>query len=193
MREIDVAIIGAGAAGVAAARRLADARVPCVLIEARNRVGGRAFTLARRVRARSRLRLAAFGGRERMGRARAQARLQGRRLPAALGAAGLGRQFLRRRAEGILGRLAPLLRARRGRGGQGPLPLRLLRAGQPLQRPARRGHHLRERRRSRENDHARIRALSRQQPEQAHRARLRHADHRLCGRPRRRSSTARCR
>ena len=45
MREIDVAIIGAGAAGVAAARRLADARVPCVLIEARNRVGGRAFTL----------------------------------------------------------------------------------------------------------------------------------------------------
>jgi monoamine oxidase len=45
MREIDVAIIGAGAAGVAAARRLADARVPCVVIEARNRVGGRAFTL----------------------------------------------------------------------------------------------------------------------------------------------------
>src|SRR5688500_7789731 len=45
MREIDVAIIGAGAAGVAAARRLADARVPCVAIEARNRVGGRAFTL----------------------------------------------------------------------------------------------------------------------------------------------------
>ena len=45
MREIDVAIIGAGAAGVAAARRLADARVPCVLIEARDRVGGRAFTL----------------------------------------------------------------------------------------------------------------------------------------------------
>jgi len=45
MHEVDVAIIGAGAAGVAAARRLADARVPCVLIDARNRVGGRAFTL----------------------------------------------------------------------------------------------------------------------------------------------------
>jgi len=45
MREVDVAIIGAGAAGVAAARRLADARVPCVLIDARNRVGGRAHTL----------------------------------------------------------------------------------------------------------------------------------------------------
>jgi monoamine oxidase len=45
MHEIDVAVIGAGAAGIAAARRLADAHVPCVLIEARNRVGGRAYTL----------------------------------------------------------------------------------------------------------------------------------------------------
>jgi monoamine oxidase len=45
MHEIDVVVIGAGAAGVAAARRLADARVPCVLIEARNRIGGRAMTL----------------------------------------------------------------------------------------------------------------------------------------------------
>ncbi len=45
MHEIDVTVIGAGAAGVAAARRLADARVPCVLIEARRRVGGRALTL----------------------------------------------------------------------------------------------------------------------------------------------------
>jgi monoamine oxidase len=45
MHDIDVAVIGAGAAGVAAARRLADARVPYVLIEARNRVGGRAYTL----------------------------------------------------------------------------------------------------------------------------------------------------
>ena len=45
MHEIDVAVIGAGAAGVAAARRLTDARVSCVLIEARNRIGGRAHTL----------------------------------------------------------------------------------------------------------------------------------------------------
>ncbi len=37
-------VIGAGAAGVAAARRLADARVPAVLVEARNRIGGRAWT-----------------------------------------------------------------------------------------------------------------------------------------------------
>jgi len=45
MHDIDVAVIGAGAAGVAAARRLNDARVPCVLIEARSRTGGRALTL----------------------------------------------------------------------------------------------------------------------------------------------------
>jgi len=45
MHDIDVAVIGAGAAGVAAARRLSDAGVSCVLIEARDRVGGRAHTL----------------------------------------------------------------------------------------------------------------------------------------------------
>jgi monoamine oxidase len=45
MHEVDVAVIGAGAAGVAAARRLAEVRVPSVLIEARNRIGGRAHTL----------------------------------------------------------------------------------------------------------------------------------------------------
>jgi monoamine oxidase len=45
MHETDVAVIGAGAAGIAAARRLTDAGVACVLIEARNRLGGRAHTL----------------------------------------------------------------------------------------------------------------------------------------------------
>src|SRR5437588_9650711 len=44
MHETDVVVIGAGAAGVAAARRLADARVRVVLLEARDRVGGRAWT-----------------------------------------------------------------------------------------------------------------------------------------------------
>src|SRR3954453_6731783 len=42
--ETEVAIIGGGAAGVAAARRLTDAGVPCILLEARERLGGRAFT-----------------------------------------------------------------------------------------------------------------------------------------------------
>ena len=42
--ETDVAVIGAGAGGVAAARRLTDARVPVVLLEARGRIGGRAWT-----------------------------------------------------------------------------------------------------------------------------------------------------
>jgi monoamine oxidase len=44
MTDPDVVIIGAGAAGLGAARRLAAAGVPVRIVEARNRVGGRAFT-----------------------------------------------------------------------------------------------------------------------------------------------------
>lgn len=43
--EIDVAVIGAGAAGIAAGRRLAEAGVATVVLEARDRVGGRAWTV----------------------------------------------------------------------------------------------------------------------------------------------------
>jgi monoamine oxidase len=42
--EIDVAIIGAGAAGIAAARRIAAAGRHCVVLEAKNEVGGRCVT-----------------------------------------------------------------------------------------------------------------------------------------------------
>ena len=45
--EVDVVIIGAGAAGIAAARRVAAAGRRFVLIEASNRIGGRAFTETR--------------------------------------------------------------------------------------------------------------------------------------------------
>src|SRR3989440_421463 len=44
MHESDVVVIGAGAAGIAAARRVKEAHVPVVLLEARGRVGGRAWT-----------------------------------------------------------------------------------------------------------------------------------------------------
>src|SRR6202022_5002428 len=40
----EVAIIGGGAAGIAAGRRLAHARVDCLIVEARLRLGGRAWT-----------------------------------------------------------------------------------------------------------------------------------------------------
>jgi monoamine oxidase len=40
----EVAIVGAGAAGLAAARRLADAGVEVLVLEARERIGGRIFT-----------------------------------------------------------------------------------------------------------------------------------------------------
>ncbi|HYZ40979.1 MAG TPA: NAD(P)/FAD-dependent oxidoreductase [Stellaceae bacterium] len=45
--EVDVAVIGAGAAGIGAARRLAAAAaVSVIVLEARNRVGGRVHTIA---------------------------------------------------------------------------------------------------------------------------------------------------
>jgi monoamine oxidase len=42
--EVDVVVVGAGAAGIAAGRRLAEAGVSFLLLEARERVGGRAWT-----------------------------------------------------------------------------------------------------------------------------------------------------
>ncbi len=43
--DTEVAVIGGGAAGVAAAHRLHDAGVNCLIVEARPRLGGRAFTI----------------------------------------------------------------------------------------------------------------------------------------------------
>jgi monoamine oxidase len=45
--SIDVAVIGAGAAGLSAARRLAAAGVAVAVLEARDRIGGRAHTVER--------------------------------------------------------------------------------------------------------------------------------------------------
>ncbi|MFZ2031606.1 MAG: NAD(P)/FAD-dependent oxidoreductase [Vitreimonas sp.] len=45
---VDVAIIGAGAAGIAAGRKLAKTRASFVLLEARDRIGGRAHTVMER-------------------------------------------------------------------------------------------------------------------------------------------------
>ena len=42
---VEVVVIGAGAAGLAAARALHDANVPCVVLEARERIGGRILTV----------------------------------------------------------------------------------------------------------------------------------------------------
>src|SRR4051794_40407081 len=42
--DTEVVIVGGGAAGIAAARRLTDQGADCLLLEARNRLGGRAFT-----------------------------------------------------------------------------------------------------------------------------------------------------
>ena len=44
LRDADVVVVGAGAAGVSAALRLQQARLDVVVLEARGRIGGRAFT-----------------------------------------------------------------------------------------------------------------------------------------------------
>ena len=46
--DYDVAIIGAGAAGIAAARRLSERGCSVILLEASNRIGGRAWTMGLR-------------------------------------------------------------------------------------------------------------------------------------------------
>jgi monoamine oxidase len=46
MHQIEVAVIGAGAAGLAAGRRLKDAGVDVIVLEARERIGGRAWTIS---------------------------------------------------------------------------------------------------------------------------------------------------
>ena len=45
MRDVDVVVIGAGAAGVGAARRLKGSSLSVLVLEARDRVGGRAWTV----------------------------------------------------------------------------------------------------------------------------------------------------
>jgi monoamine oxidase len=45
MTEVDVAIIGAGAAGLAAASALASAPLTTIVLEAQGRIGGRAHTV----------------------------------------------------------------------------------------------------------------------------------------------------
>src|SRR5262245_65441062 len=44
MHDVEVVVIGAGAAGIAAARRLTDERLKVLVLEARGRLGGRAWT-----------------------------------------------------------------------------------------------------------------------------------------------------
>src|SRR5262249_56660365 len=44
--DSEVVIVGGGAAGIAAGRRLTDAQVDCLIVEARPRLGGRAWTVS---------------------------------------------------------------------------------------------------------------------------------------------------
>ena len=91
MRDhFDVAVIGAGAAGIAALRALSAAGVSAVALESRGRVGGRAHTRARPAgpAAGPRLRLAALGRRQSAGPPHRGGRLHHRPHPPGLGDAG---------------------------------------------------------------------------------------------------------
>lgn len=44
--DAEVVIVGGGAAGIAAARRLVESNIRCLIVEARPRLGGRAFSVA---------------------------------------------------------------------------------------------------------------------------------------------------
>jgi monoamine oxidase len=44
--DIETVVVGGGAAGIAAARRLCQANVRCLIVEARSRLGGRAWSVA---------------------------------------------------------------------------------------------------------------------------------------------------
>jgi len=44
--DLEAVVVGGGAAGIAAARRLCHANVRCLIVEARSRLGGRAWTVA---------------------------------------------------------------------------------------------------------------------------------------------------
>jgi monoamine oxidase len=44
--DVEVVVVGGGAAGVAAARRLREAGIDCLIVEARGRLGGRAWTIS---------------------------------------------------------------------------------------------------------------------------------------------------
>jgi monoamine oxidase len=46
MHDVDVVVVGAGAAGLAAARHLVEAKLTARVLEARDRLGGRAWTVA---------------------------------------------------------------------------------------------------------------------------------------------------
>jgi len=48
--DFETVVVGGGAAGIAAARRLNQAKIRCLIVEARSRLGGRAWTVAGPVR-----------------------------------------------------------------------------------------------------------------------------------------------
>ena len=194
--DVDVVVVGGGAAGIAAARRLREAAIDCLIVEARPRLGGRAWTVIDelRMRARPRLRLAAFGRPQSLGEDRAGAKRRDRQVAAALGAPVLGRRLSARRSarlsvgdECVLHTPRRRRRKRRRRPGR-----KFSRAGLSLERPDQCAQHIYQRRRMGSRLGERFRPLSRHRRELARGQRLWRADQRVRRKSSPPSSIARC-
>ena len=181
--DTEVVIVGGGAAGIAAGRRLADAGIDCLLVEARPRLGGRAWTVSDG---------AAFpldlgcgwlhsADRNPWTRDRPGARPRDRHDAAALAA-----PFAADRVSAVRAGEVPAKRLQTsidrlgcaGRGRAGPFGRGVSRAARPLERPDQRGQHLCERGRARPGIGAGFRSLRRQRRELAGCRRLRDGDRR---------------
>ena len=143
--DAEVAVIGGGAAGIGAARRLREAGVKALIVEARDRLGGRAWTVeAGGLRDRPRLRLAAFGRAQSVDDDRRGAGPDDRPHAAAVGARGVAAGTDGGRGERNARRAVGAARTRRRSAGERtrPLPGRLARTRRAVERAARRGQRL---------------------------------------------------
>ncbi len=180
MSEFDVVVIGAGAAGLAAARRIATAPLSLHVLEARDRAGGRGWT----VKDPSGLPIELGCGwlhsadvnewciiAATLGFALDRTRPQWRTQWKNLGFPPADHDDFRATLGALLGSPRCRWRHRKGRARR-----HLSRAGRPLERAHQRHQHLHERRRARRPFGPRLLALPRHRHQLARRRRLRHAD-----------------
>ena len=181
--DVDVVIVGGGAAGLAAARRLCDANVSCLLIEARSRLGGRAWSITATDRLpRSIVGCGWLHSADRnpwSGIAQSQGR-RDRPDPAALDKTCADRSVFPLPNSVRMPRRSSAFHAELETAEHEPDRARgcVARTGWSVEQPHRCGQHLRHRRRTRPRFGARPRALRRHRHQLARGRRLRHADRR---------------
>ena len=177
--DTEVAIIGGGAAGVAAAHRLQGAGVACLIVEARTRLGGRALTSTERGFAMDLgcgwLHSAERNPWSEIAQQARTARSTRRRRPGSGRSLEIGFPLAEQRGiQGKRRRGNSTSASTRPMKHDGDQPgVRLSRAGLPVERAAQCGQHVLQRRRARPHLGARLGEIPRRQHELArHRKRL---------------------